>query len=456
MNRQTQDLIEQINQKIRNSKYFFFSKEAERGIGLEDYLENYQIICGNADGISRMSKAKVLDSKSSTELFNSDYIRSQTHEKAYYAESFYHSSALQYKILNSKGVLLNPDASISKFYENKLNLNTFLNSLGILTPKSHNTSITRANLESIKLPFVVQLSKSHTGIGTFIITQNEDLNKIIELYEGTDCKVSEYIDGITITLNACITNLDVYTNGLQYQITGMLPMTNSSSTTVGNDFSLGSSLIQEYGSDLSEIMIKIGNSLRLKGFYGLFGIDAIIQDKKIYVIEINARQTANIAMQTQLELASDMVPLKLIHIAHFLGIQTNNLNVSLNALNGSQIFLRSRKDNFELTKQFATGVYRLMGDNSAIEWEGGKPRNILENTIFLDETQDKPLVFQYPAYRIDKIKDLGVLILTQNKGNIRNNTEELIRFQLKDGIVNNGKISQWIVEALNSIYNSLL
>lgn len=456
MNKLTQRLIEQVNQKLNHKKYFYFSKEAERGIGLENLTQNYKVICSNLDGVATQINARVVSPKNSSELFDLDFINLQTNNEHFFAETFYHSSTLQYKIKSQNGTLLNPDSSVSKFFESKLNLNLLLDKLDITHPKSRNLQLLPENLKGLDFPIVIQLDKSHTGTGTFIVKERSELEFIVNKYKATECKISEYIDGIPVTLNGCITQKDIFINGLQYQITGMLPMTNSLSTTVGNDFTLGSTYLEKYGEKFRQIMRKLGDEMRKQGFFGLFGIDAIIRESEVYVIEINARQTANIPLQTQLELLHDQVPLKLIHIAHFFGIDTSDIKVELNPLDGAQIFLRSRSDEFKINIGYQSGIYRLQGDNSAIKWENGVPTSQKPNTIFLDESKDKSLIFQKEAYRLDQIDNGGFLMLTQNKLNIRAKSEEILRFQFKEGIVKNGKIEAWILESLNSIYNSLL
>ena len=91
---------------------------------------------------------------------------------------------------------------------------------------------------------------------------------------------------------------------VSYQITGMPPLTDSPFATVGNDWSLPHTLLNERHLDeLRGIAEKIGAKMSDSGWKGLFGIDVIYDEERdqFKLIEINARQPASTTFESQLQ-----------------------------------------------------------------------------------------------------------------------------------------------------------
>lgn len=449
MNTQTQRLLEKVNDKIKEKPLFYFSKEAERGIGLEPYLENYHFVASNNDFIAKQVNAEIVHANSSQALFTQDLLTSYNHT-GFYAQSFYHSLPLQFKIKHNGGKLLNPPANVSKQFENKLfNQNLFRNP-SVNFPKNIVANLDSECAKDFEYPFVIQFEKSHTGTGTFIIHDKDEFINVVKQFKATSCKISEFIEGIPITINACVTNSNIYVAGIQYQITGIEPFTNRKSTTVGNDFEYGALFLEKHKEEIKKLMNSIGETMRKKGFLGLFGTDVIIRDSEIFLIEVNARQTANIPLQTQLELYADVTPLHLIHLCYFLDIDVEKIEHEFIPLYGSQIFLRSNNNKFVVNSTVQSGMYRLQSDNSAFDWEDGNPK-LKKSVLFIDENKDQPLIFQKEAYQIKDLKEGGFLLFAQPKDSVRNETEELARFQFNTGIVQDGKVTPWISDAMKML-----
>src|SRR5690606_8657927 len=139
-------------------------------------------------------------------------------------------------------------------------------------------------------------------------------------YLGNVVKIAEYVAGDAYTVNACITKKGVFVAGLQYQITGVRELTAGEGSTVGNDFSYANKLGSSIRVKIFEVTKKVGEIMQRDGFRGLFGLDIVVRMGEIYIIEINARQTANIPLQTKLEFLQDKIPLSLINLAEWLGV----------------------------------------------------------------------------------------------------------------------------------------
>jgi hypothetical protein len=84
----------------------------------------------------------------------------------------------------------------------------------------------------------------------------------------------------------------------------MPPLTDSPFATVGNDWSLPYTLLNERHLDeLHGIAEKVGAKMHESGWKGLFGIDVIYDEERdqFKLIEINARQPASTTYESQLQ-----------------------------------------------------------------------------------------------------------------------------------------------------------
>src|SRR5690606_398586 len=110
--------------------------------------------------------------------------------------------------------------------------------------------------------------------------------------------LSKHISGHPFTINACNYNGKTYVGGLSYQYTGIPELTSVRAATVGNDWQIPAELLSpEQVKQISALTIKVGHYLQENhGYRGLFGLDMVVEfhSGKIYLVEINPRQTASI------------------------------------------------------------------------------------------------------------------------------------------------------------------
>ncbi len=473
MNSTTQNLINKVNEKLRVKPLIYFCKDGERATGLEDYLFNYHVACYDDNYLTRMlaQKADVyceqvhnptgkvmstLELLSSAQLLN--WVKNITKDQEFYAQFFQFNSPSAIKINNLKGQILNNDVSLNRKFEDKLSQYQFLQLNGIPTPKTTIGNISDYSyhdlISEVGPEFVVQLDRAHTGLGTFFVRNDNEFEVIQRNLAGNIVKISRLIKGVPYTVNGCVTKKGVFVAGLQYQITGISDLAHGEGSTVGNDFSYANELDPRIKSYIHNMVKVVGELMAKNGYRGLFGLDLILeQNVNPLLIEINARQTANISLQTRLELKAGITPLALLHLCEFLDIEIEeNPTTELLPLEGSQVFLRAKQDNFIVNHNLKSGIYRLQSDNAAIDWNS---LQLKDGVILIDEEGDKPLVWQKDGYRISDIENNtgGFVLLVQSKGSVKNKADELARMQFNNRIINPTGISPWIVEAFNSIEN---
>jgi hypothetical protein len=338
--------------------------------------------------------------------------------------------------------ILNNSAGLTREIENKVKQYQFLADSDLRTYLPETSLQSLNDLELSKLlaenkDYLLQFPFGHTGESTYSIAESGDeittIEKIQQEKPNLQCKLSEVVDGLPFTINACNYRENTYVGGLSYQYTGVEGLTAVQYATVGNDWQLPNDLLSlDQKEQIRSITEEVGKLLRVqKQFRGMFGLDFVISDEKIYLIEINPRQVMSINMHTQLQFLSGQVPLSLLHIAEFLGeeiaIDVEEYNAQgMKSLEAAQVFLRS-KSKFQLTipnHGLKSGVYRLQSDNAARkEIAAGRS----DNVIFIDEDQDRPLIWQQHFSKLNQFGKDGLGLVTKQPGDKVGFNQELAR-----------------------------
>jgi predicted ATP-grasp superfamily ATP-dependent carboligase len=409
-------LLSKINNKLKDSKLFYLSNDPERALGLERLIENYVVVHIDENeyiddfekyGIKYfcLSKERELASdffRSSIKLIRDQKFLEFFHKEksvTNYFQTFKISPAFEFSVKELGGILLNTSAELNHLYEDKISQYQILSKLNIQLPKTKIVKMEEINymdvFKEFGAIFVLQFARGHTGSSTIFINNEQEFIEIKNKFIKRTVKISESIEGIAYTLNCCTTKHGVFMGGLSKQVTGIKELTPMLGGTVGNDWSNQTDFIKGLDELKNEIRI-IGEKMYQDGYRGMFGLDLIVKNDGSFVfIEINARQPASIPMYTKLQLIKGQIPLSLIHLAEFLNIeyqidieQYNKTNME--RLIFCQIFIRAPQDLIIRTR-FQSGIYRLQGDNAGYNPITGKKA---PNSIFLDERQDKSLIFQ--------------------------------------------------------------
>lgn len=473
-----QQVIERINFKTADQPLIMLAPEAERGLGLEKLLDHYSVIAAGNDAVAGWfsnnnkgalvkiegGSAKLAGSGEVIQFLKEKFspkfgISSGFSTKKIWLQFFKNISNDDYPELTSAGYsvqTLNNTAKLTRELENKIKQFQILSNSEVKSylPESIVSSLENVNLEEYKQKFssrgiAVQLPFGHTGSSTHIVDDSEkgqetwqNLLKIRAEFPKRACRVVKKIEGHSFTINACIYKGRVYVGGLSYQFTGIPQLTSLSSATVGNDWKLPETLLtEENRHEIVKLTEIVGSMLdREFSFKGLFGIDLICEQDtgKIYLIEINPRQTASVAMHAKLQLERDEIPLSMINLCEFMGIDIDDLLPDTDTYNqdaikpfsASQVFLRSQLSTSYIIPRtkLKSGVYRQQSDNTAREYEQlGKADDI----IYLDSAKDRPLIRQGDGYSLDDFGNDGFLLLFKPEGSQVDFNEELARIQLR-------------------------
>ena len=471
-----QSFIEKFKSYFNNSSYYYICNDPERALGLEKLIPNFHVVYVDKSQYTEVFENQkinhfcwqdhlpngTLTYRNSYKLLKSlEFAKyfAQTKSQVNYFQTFKISPAFAKKVKDFGGVLINTDASLNRRFEDKLSQFREISNLGISMPKGEIIQIENINymdfLKKYGDNFVIQFDRGHTGSGTVFVKDEKDLDSLKEKFPQREVRVAEFVHGVAYTFNAVVGGNGVYCGGLSRQITGIPELTINEGGTVGNDFFYRAEITKGLDNIINDATL-IGKHMQSAGYRGLFGLDIIIEpDGGHKIIEINARQPASIPFFTKIQLQNRQIPLSMIHVAEFTGIpyQIDAHKYSVEAMapmEYSQIFVRSFKK-YILEFPLKSGIYRLQGDNAAIDRASAVVR---PNTIFLDEDRDKALLFQKDGYSVNDIQTGGFLLLTPFKGRELKINDELGRIQIKGSAFNaNGELNGWIIDSLTAIKN---
>jgi len=241
--------------------------------------------------------------------------------------------------------LLNPSAVLAEKVENKITQIDWLGKIGDDWLPLHHILHAKEILWK-NGPLIIQWAHGHTGDSTLLVNTASELEAIQKIFPERLARVSAYIHGPSFTMNVVVSPDKTIIGNPSYQITGIPPFTEGAFTTIGNDWSLPYSLLDESElSTLNDLAILIGEKLRTEGWKGLYGIDVIKDEERgrFFLIEINARQPASTTYESLLQkrFRDQGITGITLFETHLLALRGESIHESLVPVNdGSQIIQR--------------------------------------------------------------------------------------------------------------------
>ncbi len=266
-------------------------------------------------------------------------------------------------------------------YENKITFQNLLDTLGIKSPKHATMKARQLNYVEIKKSigkkFVIQLPSSELGAGTFFVFNENDFNQTLcqsSLQEAQekniDLKIAEYVEAsCSPSITVCITRFGILSTSLQRQlldIEEVLEPGRRSGVYCGHDWS-ASNFSPEIEKQAKEIVEKIGIHFKEKeGFSGIFGIDFILKNERLYPIEANMRLLGSFPVLSMVQESANQPLIQGLQILDRLERDNYELNVeSLNACmqqykRGAHINLYSKSKNPSyVSGDIRPGIYKV-------------------------------------------------------------------------------------------------
>lgn len=154
---------------------------------------------------------------------------------------------------------------------------------------------------------------------------------------------------IPLNVGACLfPNGDITIHGPSVQLIGLSGCTNRPFGYCGNDFSAFSLLDPSQQKELERVVRMTGQWLSTQGYLGAFGLDAMLYQGHIFVVEINPRFQGSSRQSAIIDKQLDRPDIYLCHLAAHLGInppiiQSMSKNY-LQDLNRSHIIIHNTED----------------------------------------------------------------------------------------------------------------
>lgn len=321
-----------LNECLKTQPVVYVTRDIERALGLDINTPGYFIIsnfsdfaknlCENNPNVLLIKSEKQLDT---WELLQNTEVNNFINNLRHYHESgnltpstedsrlrgndvlvnilvFKNTPQIEKICQENNWHLINPPAELSNHVEEKISQLDWLGDLKKYLPGYSVDKVKNIQFQNKK--FVLQFNRSHTGSGTILIENENQLDELKNKFPERLARTADFIDGPLFTNNNIVTPNNILIGNINYQITGLKPFTDLPFSTIGNDWGfthkyLDSNQIKKY----HQMVTAIGEKLRQDGWKGLFGVDIAIDDKtgELYLVEINCRQPASTTYESQLQ-----------------------------------------------------------------------------------------------------------------------------------------------------------
>lgn len=278
------------------------------------------------------------------------------------------------KICNEKKLtLLNPPAQLANLIEEKVSQVGWLADMREFLPPHEVTQLKHIKWED--RPFIIQYNHTHSGEGTFLITDATMLEALQAKFPERDVRKTAYITGTVFTSNVVVTKDAIVHGNISQQITGITPFTDLPFATVGVDWKMGHTLLSKEEKEMYRaIEHHVGSKMQQDGWRGLFGLDVVrAPDGTLFLLEVNARQAASASTEALLQKKNTILE------AHLNALRNIPVADVLPLTRGGYILQRVTKKN--------QSHYPTLTHNSVIS------RIIKEDYIMEDEKTVRPDIY---------------------------------------------------------------
>lgn len=438
---QSNNFLNAISKRLIRHRLFYVCRDIERATGLDLSFKNYFIITNESKYSKLLSKrySNIILIRATSQLDTRELLELKKTKslikKGDFVVVFKNTPQIEKICKNHNWNLLNPKAEISSRVEEKISQITWLGPLSKYLPK-HKIDICK-NINWRWKNFIIQFNHSHTGSGTILVDSKEKLEEIKNKFPMREARVVEYIKGPLFTNNNVVWGDKIMVGNINYQITGLSPFTDNHFATIGNDWALPHKILsKEQIKEYKKIVLAVGKRLKKDGWKGLFGVDIIVDEntKKLYLIEINARQPASTTfesiLQAQSKTKSKLITTFQAHLGSLFELEPNGYEL-IDINDGAQIIQRvtQRIDRIRMPKIESGEVTNaIMYENTNLGSDLVRiqsKKGIMDNHNIFNEVGQTILVAVMSAHRstiwnsaragIILTKDNKILLIKRNK-----------------------------------------
>lgn len=360
---------------------FYVTNDVGRGIGLENLLPNYHIVCLDdhplidilqRNGVSvfclerSVGKKNVLARVSGNILAQPAalaFIKEKAGGKTPQILFFKPQKKIEILAREHHFNLLGNSVELNRLFEDKVAFFEFCQKRGIQTVPGEIVDLGSLDFEEMVRRFgeilAIQFGRGWAGSSTFFIKSEGELGRLKENFGSLRVKIGRFVKGITILNNAVVLGNNVLVGRPALQIKSHPLLTAAPAGTGGRRWP--APLTAEQEKEIKTITEKIGQLMAQEGYRGFFGLDFLIDEAsgEIFVSENNARLTASVPFYTKRELAIEAFPLLAYHVLSFMEPEVKVGDWEAPAVEGSEVVLRNTTGSaVAILEALPTGVYR--------------------------------------------------------------------------------------------------
>ncbi len=169
-------------------------------------------------------------------------------------------------------------------------------------------------------PLVVRANRSDGGTGIRLVQSPANLPSGWPEHSDGFVAVAPFLDGIPLNVNGVVfEDGRVSRHGASIQLVGIPGCTTRRFGYCGNDFGSASQLEDRDLIALDEMLERVGRWLSQHGYRGAFGIDAIVAENGVHLVELNPRFQGSSRLSAALDVEDGRADMFLAHIGAFLG-----------------------------------------------------------------------------------------------------------------------------------------
>jgi glutathione synthase/RimK-type ligase-like ATP-grasp enzyme len=277
-----------------------------------------------------------------------------------------------------------PPAKLRQHLDNKVTTTHLANRAGIpsvpnVLARVDTYAALRRVAHALGPDLVVQLPYGDSGTTTFFISSAADFHAYADQIAAQPAvKITQRIRCRQATLEGCVTRYGTLVGPLMTEMIGFAELTPYAGGWCGNEV-FGAGASATFSPDIrrqaQQIAIAMGDQLRQEGYWGVFGLDFLIDQDTgaLYLGELNPRITGVTPLTSQAALDQNDIPLLLFHLLEWFGVeyaldveQFNRRWVDAEQTTSwSQLIIEHTTDAAETVTQVpATGIWRLEPDGT--------------------------------------------------------------------------------------------
>jgi aspartate carbamoyltransferase catalytic subunit len=170
-------------------------------------------------------------------------------------------------------------------------------------------------------PLVVRSNRSDGGTGVRFIHSAEELDRDWPPHTDGFLATASFVEGLPINVNAVVfADGAVSRHGVSVQLVGIEGCTGRRFGYCGNDFAAAAALDAGDIEEIDRTLDAVAGWLARHGYRGAFGMDVILSEHKVFVVELNPRFQGSSRLSAVLDSQSDRADMFLAHIGAFLDL----------------------------------------------------------------------------------------------------------------------------------------